>query len=163
MRAWVVVAVAGCFHERPMAELDGRVGERVRVETTDGAKLEATVEDSADGPALYGATGYIDRAKVARVVEVRRGRGALEGLITGALVGGVGGAVVGYAIGDDALIGREGVALSLGVMAGVGLGALGTLAGVVIGSEYVYSYDTGRPRIQASGPSGALAGVTIAF
>jgi hypothetical protein len=168
----VGLSLAACTHERPLSTLHHLAGERVTLEILNGLDVEAHVEQTADGVAYRSETGYVPAANVTRVIEKRRGRGALEGLGIGALIGAASGAIIGFADGDD-VCPETGWCLfqftagEKAFMAGTflgGLGAgLGAVIGLVHGSHFVYSYGEQQIRVMPTGPPGSFGGVTITF
>jgi hypothetical protein len=172
MRALLaVVLVAACTHSYPITDAYELEGEHVTVETHSNESIEVVVEPAPDGVAFRSQTGYVSIADVARVVDKRRGRGALEGLGIGLLIGAAGGAIVGYADGDDEcppegwciLTFTAGEKALLGGMFFGGVGGLvGGVIGLVRGSRVEYSYGE-RVRVIPNGPPGSTVGMTITF
>jgi hypothetical protein len=166
----VGLLLAACTHERPISTLYYLAGERVTIETTDGVDVEAFIEPAPGGVTYRSHTGYVPAANVARVIEKRRARGALEGLAIGALIGAAAGAILGYADGDDVCpdtgwcffefsAGEK--AFYAGTFLGAVGGGLGALIGFIHGSHFVYYGE--QVQVMPSGPPGSVGGVTVTF
>lgn len=177
--------IAACVHHRPYWELHTLQGKHVLVETSQQETVPAVAELSADGVVFRDESGEIVApGAISDVSEVRRVRGALEGLGIGISIGGTTGAVLGYADGDDCpgtrcffkLTAPAKAALGALFLGSVG-GAIGVLVGVIHGSYDTYAYSppspispgqrsgsiTRGPRITPTGPPGSVGGVTITW
>jgi hypothetical protein len=167
----VSVCLAACTHRGSITQTGSLDGETVTVEMSNGAAVEATVEVVASGTVLHTEDGVdMALADASKVTEIRRGRGALEGLGIGVLLGGAAGAAIGYADGDDECTGLclfKTSAAEKAVVAGVFVGTIGGLIGLLVGvargSRDVYDLEAARPRIVPVGPPGTAAGATITF
>ena len=173
MRAWLVVLLVGgaCTHHRPVTQVSALAGKDVTVETTNGARVSVTAEQTPAGLSFRTGTGYVAPQVVARVVERRRGRGALEGFGIGLGLGFVTGAIAGYAKGDDDDCGGQEhcvvwtaktKAFTFGMTLGILGGGFGFVIGLLRGSHFVYSYGD-QVRVTPIGPPGSVGGVTINF
>ena len=130
----------------------------------------AAPADLLDG--LDAVTGLEDLAqRVSRVVDVRRGRGAMDGALLVGLSGLAFGAAMGLASGDDrcesfcvlTFTGEEKAAL-LGTMFGAMGAATGAVIGSIVGSRDVYVLGDSRElRITPNGPRGSVAGMSLQF
>ncbi|HUS27932.1 MAG TPA: hypothetical protein VMZ53_05470 [Kofleriaceae bacterium] len=167
------LAVMACTHERPITELHQVAGKRVTVETYDHVSMEGVAIQAADGITFENSAGVMPPTAIAKVTEVRRGRGAAEGAGIGLAVGAVVGAALGFADGDDECDENSGMwcifvftAGEKAVMGGVVLGGIGAIVGLVAGaatgSKFVYSYGD-QVRITPTGPPGSYGGVTITY
>lgn len=173
MRGFVVASacLAACTHRGSITDTDSLHGSTVRVEMSNGAEVKATVEVQNVGTVLHTEDGVeMNLSDASKVTEIRRGRGALEGLGIGFLLGALTGAVLGYADGDSMCTGfcvfnptAEEKALAAGVFMGTIGGGVGLLVGVMRGSRYVYNLEAQRPRVVPVGPPGTAAGVTLRF
>jgi hypothetical protein len=176
MRLAVVAAISlaaasgACTRHHHIATL--QAGKTVTVETTDGAAVEATVVPHATEIVLADTTGRVVQTQhIAQVVDVRRGRGALDGALIGGLTGIAFGAVLGFAEGDDQCgdicilrFSAEDKAALLGGMLGIVGGGAGAIVGAIAGSRDVYVFgDSREVRITPNGPRGSVAGVTFEF
>jgi hypothetical protein len=172
MRApWIagLVTTASCTQHRPLADVAQlSLTTSVVVEERAHIELHGTPMRTYEGIVLRTARGDIPLDQVTRVTEIRRGRGALEGLGIGALVGMGTGAIIGFAEGDDDCSSCV-VRFSAGdkaVFGGLVIGTLGAgiglLAGALRGSRIVYEPGAG-PRIVFGGPPGAQVGATLRF
>ena len=182
--------VVACAHERPLSELHEVAGKRVVVETHQHEEIQAVAipasrpqpEDELDGVAFATSAGVLPPNMVARVTEVRRGRGALQGAGIGFLIGASIGAVLGYTDGDDQCANStsphpslepnpslcitlftagEKALLAATVIGGTGA-IFGTLVGWMTGSNVIYSYGE-QIRVTPTGPPGSVGGVTIKY
>jgi hypothetical protein len=140
----------GCTHHRPARDVRELVGEELIVETTDLRKQDATLVSDGTELSFRTRSGeLIGFGNLSRVIEIRRGRGALEGGAIGAGVGIVGGAILGYAGGGDPPSERGdagGPITTAGQYAFIGAivfgvlgGALGLVGGYAYGSHFVYA------------------------
>lgn len=165
------LVVIGCTHEKPITELHQVAGKRVTVETYKHEDIEVVAIRAPDGVTFANDAGVLPPTAVAKVTEIRHGRGALEGAGIGFLIGAVAGAAIGFADGDDECS-PEGwcfVAFSAeekAVIAGIGIGGIGGLIGLVAGglsgSRFVYSYGD-QVRVTPTGPPGSVGGVTVKY
>ncbi len=165
------LASSACTRQHHFATL--KAGTSVTVETVDGADVEATVLPHTTDVVLADDGGRIIPIQhIARVVDVRRGRGALDGALIAGLSGAAIGAVLGFSAGDDncesdhCLLSFS--ATDKAYLAGFMLGSLGAASGLIIGaligSRDVYTFgDEREVRFIPSGPQGSVAGATIQF
>lgn len=165
------VAVMACTHERPITELHEVAGERVIVETYSHERVQATAIRGPAGVTFANDGGVLAPASVAKVTEVRHGRGAAEGGGIGFLVGAAVGATMGYLEGDDQCPPEgwclfEFTATDKAVLGAASIGVVGGLVGLLFGgangSHYVYSYGD-QVRVTPTGPPGSMGGVTIKY
>jgi hypothetical protein len=173
MRGFMVASacLAACTHRGSVSNTDSLDGSTVTVELSNGAEVKATVEVVTAGALLHTEDGVdMNLTDASKVTEIRRGRGALEGLGIGVLIGGAAGAAIGYADGDDTCTGfcvfrtsAEEKAVVAGIALGAVVGVVGLLVGVARGSRDVYHFEGLRPRMVPVGPPGTPAGVTIQF
>jgi hypothetical protein len=175
MRAVLPLALtlAACTHERPITELHEVTGNWVVVETYDHQTVDAVAVAASDGVTFTNDTVLLGPGQVAKVTEIRRGRGAAEGAGIGFVAGAAVGAALGFADGDDEcdenghgwciLVFSAGEKAILG---GFVLGTIGSLVGLVVGvatgSKFVYSYGD-QVRVTPTGPPGSMGGATITF
>jgi hypothetical protein len=175
MRAVLPLALtlAACTHERPITELHEVTGKWVIVETTDHQTVDAVAVAASDGVTFTNDTVLLGPGQVAKVTEIRRGRGAAEGAGIGFVSGAAIGAALGFADGDDTCESSGGewclfvfTAGEKAIMGGIVIGTIGGLVGLVVGaasgSKYVYSYGE-QVRITPTGPPGSMGGATITF
>lgn len=166
------VAATACTHTRSLNqvnELSG--GANVAVELSGYGELEGTTVPTARGMAFRANDGgdFLDTQQIVRVTEVRRGRGALEGLLLGGGISAVTFAMIGYADGDDECTGfclftmdAEDKAVFGAVLGGMMGGLVGVIVGGIRGSRFVYENNEGI-KVTPSGPPGSAAGMTVTF
>lgn len=172
-----LVAVAGCTHQRRLTHV-GELANMDELEVTGNDGRTDDVEGFAERGGEYALRteggGIIQYADIKQVVEIRRGRGALEGFGIGALIGGGTGIILGLASGDDTCeneghcwftLSAEGKAILGGIFLGGTAGLLGLVVGAMRGSRFVYSTDGGQssPRFVPHGPPGSQVGATFRF
>lgn len=172
--AALLVAAAGCTHHRPLAQVSELgVGEDVTVDVTGYGEVEVTTVATAGGTSFRDAGGtLISPDNVARVVDVRRARGAGEGFLIAGGLGVAVGVVLGFADGDDppcadtAWLCFRFSAGEKATLGGIAFGSLGGLIGLVVGavrgSQFVYDNGEGVT-VTATAPSGSAAGLTVTF
>jgi hypothetical protein len=173
VRVVLLWLLAGCSHNKDASALGPDLGgSMVTVETVDGRTVEAKVSWDENGKLVLMSDGEpIDESGVNRVVGKSRSRGAASGVLFGVFVGGASGAVVGYSGGDDppcsfvciSHFTAQQKALLAGI-AGVGFGAIaGAIIGAIVGGQEVYEFRTEAVRVRPVGPSGSVAGLTVAW
>ena len=165
-------ALAGCTYHRRIQDVHEVAGKVVTVETYDGASIDVRAEPAFDGLTFRTYDGRVVLAgEVARVVDRRRGRGALEGFGVGAAIGIVGGVAAGIASGDDVCEHEGHCLLTFSAADKAFLGAIffgalgggvGAVVGAVRGSHFVYSFGE-QTRVIPTGPPGSVGGMTIVF
>jgi hypothetical protein len=164
----VIAATTGCTHHRTLADLTEVEGKTVTIETTSGAKVDATAVAVPGGIQLHTERGLIPPNQIGKVTDVRHLRGAGEGFLYSGLTGVTIGAIIGFADGDD----KGGfLAFSAGEKAFIGgfllggtLGFVGLLVGAITGSTFEYSAEVHKQAaIKPVGPRGSVAGMTITF
>lgn len=180
MRAWrtVLFVVAACTHRHHIVDVP--TGASVTVERIDGSEVEGRLADHPTQVVFVDKRGHIiPTERIARVVDIDRGRGAFEGATIVGVAATAVGAAIGYADGDDkcgeicvsscselcilTFTAREKAAMTGALFGMVGAGA-GAIIGAVIGSRDVYLFgDSYQARITPSGPAGSVAGATIQF
>ena len=134
-----VIALVGCTHHRPLAQV-GEVEGEVSVEVSGARTVDAVAVADGLGVSFVAKDGgAIASEHVTRVVDRRHGRGAAEGLGLGALAGVVTGVILGYSSGDDECNEDQWCILTFSaeekaVLAGFGLGVLGAGLGLVVGA-----------------------------
>lgn len=174
MRSVVVglpLLVMACTHERPVTELHQIAGKQVTVETYAHDEVQVVAIRAPDGVTFANDAGVLPPTSVAKVTDVRHGRGAAEGAGIGALIGAATGAAIGLADGDDecspegwcflAFTAGEKAVIAGVLLGGVG-GVIGLVAGAITGSKFVYSYGE-QVRVTPTGPPGSVGGVTIKY
>jgi hypothetical protein len=178
MRAPILASLAvaaSCTHSQTIGDGRALVGSRVVVEATPGVEQEGVVVQDANGITVSTVSGDLALWNVHSITEVKRARGALEGLGLGILIGGGGGVLLGLADGDDVCepdardcyyndtAGEK--AAILGVLFGGLGGIIGLVAGALRGSRDVYELAGTAPaaRFVPSGPPGSSVGATIRF
>lgn len=168
----IAAALLGCSHQPPLRQLGLLHGRTVTVVAAAGEEeQEGVVIVAPEGWFVRTPRGDVAVATASRVTVVDRRRGAREGLGVGALVGVLAGAVIGLSSGDDEcgddLCLFQFSAGEKAVLAGLGLGVAGSLAGMLvgaaIGSRDVYELGDGAPRVLPSGPPGSVVGATVRF
>ena len=171
LRLLACAVLAACTHTQTLNhvnELGG--GEEVTVEISGYGEVESTTVPTARGMAFRANEGdFLDTAQVTRVTQVRRGRGALEGLLLGAGIAGTTFAMLGYASGDDECTGfclftmsASDKAIFGAFVGGITGGLFGIVIGAIRGSHYVYE-NSESIKVTPSGPPGSAAGLTVTF
>lgn len=173
------VAVSGCAHHRPWSEVHDVDGEDVELEVEgDLVRRRGKAVLTPRGLVFRTADGAeIPLAAVTAVSDMKRWRGALEGMGIGAGGGFVVGAAIGIADGDDScedavrLVAEceadkmtrwEKAALG-GIILGVLSGGAGLVVGTLTGSRDHYRFQTEQRRFVPTGPPGSVVGVTVKF
>jgi hypothetical protein len=144
------VATAGCTHRHALPPPGDLARESVVVRLADGRQVPAQGITAPDAVRFRLDDGRVlTAAEVTEVVQVKRWRGAAEGLGLGIASGVVLGGLTGLSMGSDPHCSGRGYgpcwsfsagekAFYLGALLGVAGGILGTLAGVATGSTDVY-------------------------
>jgi hypothetical protein len=167
-----LLVMSACTYQRKLSDAYDLSG-AVTVESHKGEVVKAVVVNTDAGLVLLAANGDpLARDEVAKVTEVRRVRGALEGLGIGFGVGAVLGAGIGFADGDDEcssegwcilIFSAEEKAMLGGFAFGVIGGGLGLLIGAMTGSRFIYENGERPPMIRPVGPPGSVAGMTVTW
>jgi len=157
-------AAVGCTAHKDLRDARDLSGERVTIDTRHGrttaqvrsAGNEVTFIDAADGLPVASET-------VVRIEDKSRALGAGQGLLIGAGLGFLTGVAI-HSIGDNDCDG----CVDLGpVFTGMYFGAIGSLAGLVVGAivghTTIYESRTSGVAVQVGGPSGSTAGLTVRF
>jgi hypothetical protein len=169
-----LAAAAGCASQRPLSELHQVAGKQVEVSVNGHPSENAIAIQQGDGLVLRTRDGDVPLASATQIVDIKRGRGAAQGLLVGLLVGVGAGIAIGFAAGDDEPCPDDGhlclfnfTAGDKAAIWGILLGALGLGTGAVIGYTHgardVYDLSTPQPRFVPTGPPGSAIGGTVRF
>lgn len=153
-----VVAMVGCTTHKDLRSARDLAGQRVTVDTGYGrttayvqrAGNEATFIDTQSGVPIAPTA-------VVRVEDKSHALGAGQGLLIGGGLGFVGGMAMMVGGDDD----------DLALIMGMYVGAIGSLAGLVVGAivgrKTIYESKTSGVAVEIGGPSGSTAGLTVKF
>lgn len=171
--ALLFLVVTGCTRHKNITEAHEVAGDEVTLVGQRGHQVTAVGVAAPGGITFYDKAngGMVPSQEIVRIEETSHGLGAAQGFGIGAGIGVLTGAVIGLSSGDDECNDDqfcifEFSAGEKAVIAGIALGGLGGLIGLVVGAAKgtttIYEHESGT-RVRVGGPAGSTAGVTMTF
>jgi hypothetical protein len=171
--ALLFLAAVGCTTHKNITEAHELAGDEVTLQGQHGHRVTAVGVATPGGIRFYDKAngGMVPANEIVRIEDTSHGLGAVQGLGIGVGIGALTGALIGYSSGDDECSEDSWCILQFtagekAVLAGIALGGLGGLVGLVVGaakgSTTIYEHSSGTS-VRVGGPAGSTAGITMTF